>query len=99
MAISARIRKGTLGFVQGVMDDALRLTSRASRSREGDAVFSEVLSTRFVAGLLQTEFFLAFDLHDLGVVHGDFHRTEAQVAQCALNFPQDGCFVLAVNAT
>jgi hypothetical protein len=49
--------------------------------------------------LLQSEFFFAFDLDDLRVMHGDFHGAKAQIAQCALDLAQDGCFVLAVNAT
>jgi len=51
-----------------------------------------------VAGLLQAELLLAFDLHHLGVVHGDLHGAEAQVAQGTLDFTQDGGFVLTVDA-
>jgi hypothetical protein len=57
------------------------------------------VSARFVAGVLQPEFLFAFDLDDLGVVHGDFHRAKPQIAQSALDLTQNGCFVLAVNAT
>ena len=41
----------------------------------------------------------AFDLHDLGVVDGDFHRAETQVAQGALDFAQDALLVLAIDAS
>ena len=53
----------------------------------------------FLTRVLQAEFLFAFDLHHLRVMHSDFHSTKAQVSQRALDFPQDGCFVLAVNAT
>jgi hypothetical protein len=56
------------------------------------------LLARLFARLLQTEFLFAFDLHDLGVVHSDLHRAETQIAQSALDFTQDGGFVLTVNA-
>jgi hypothetical protein len=55
-------------------------------------------SARLFTGLLQTEFLFALDLHDLGVVHSDLHRAEPQIAQGALDFTQDGGFVLTVNA-
>jgi hypothetical protein len=55
-------------------------------------------SARLFTGLLQTEFLFAFDLHDLRVVHSDLHRAETQIAQGALDFTQDGAFVLTVNA-
>jgi len=55
-------------------------------------------SARLVTRLLQTEFLFAFDLHDLGVVHSDLHRAKPQIAQGALDFTQDGGFVLTVNA-
>jgi hypothetical protein len=55
-------------------------------------------SARLFARLLQTEFLFAFDLYDLRVVHSDFHRAESQIAQGALDFTQDGAFVLTVNA-
>jgi hypothetical protein len=56
-------------------------------------------SARFVAWVLQPEFLFAFDLDHLGVVHGDFHCAKTQIAQGALDLTQNGCFVLAVNAT
>jgi hypothetical protein len=56
------------------------------------------LSARLLTGLLQTEFLFAFDLHDLRVMHSDLHRAETQIAQGALDFTQDGAFVLTVNA-
>jgi hypothetical protein len=56
-------------------------------------------SARFVNRALQAEFLFAFDLDHLGVVHGDFHCAETQIAQGALDLAQNGCFVLAVNAT
>jgi hypothetical protein len=57
------------------------------------------VSARFVAWVLQPEFLFAFDLDHLGVVHGDFHCAKTQIAQGALDLTQNGCFVLAVNAT
>jgi hypothetical protein len=57
------------------------------------------VSARFVAWALQPEFLFAFDLDHLGVVHGDFHCAKTQIAQGALDLTQNGCFVLAVNAT
>jgi hypothetical protein len=54
-------------------------------------------SARLVARMLQTEFLFAFDLYHLGVVHGDFHRAKAQIAQRALDLTQNGGFVLPVN--
>ncbi|MCY1442057.1 hypothetical protein D9M71_584020 [compost metagenome] len=58
-----------------------------------------VRSAGLVAGLLQAELLLSLDLYDLSVVHSDLHRTEPQVAQGALDFPQNGGFVLTVDAT
>src|SRR5690349_17741889 len=58
-----------------------------------------VRSAGLVAGLLQAELLLALDLYDLSVVHCDLHRTETQVAQGALDFTQNGGFVLTVDAT
>jgi hypothetical protein len=60
-------------------------------------IFRSFASTRLVGRMLQTEFLFAFDLYHLGVVHGDFHRAKAQIAQCALDFTQNGGFVLPVN--
>jgi hypothetical protein len=54
---------------------------------------------RFVTRVLQTKFLFAFDLHDLGVMHSDLHSPKAQIAQCALDLTQNGCFVLAINTT
>jgi hypothetical protein len=56
------------------------------------------ISARLLTGLLQTEFLFAFDLYDLRVVNSDLHRAEPQIAQGALDFPQDGAFVLTLNA-
>jgi hypothetical protein len=56
------------------------------------------LSARLFTRLLQTEFLFAFDLYDLRVVHSDLHRAETQIAQGALDFTQNGAFVLTVNA-
>src|SRR5450830_1670457 len=56
-------------------------------------------SAGFGARVLQTEFFLAFDLNHLRVVDRDLDGTETQIAQGALDLTQNGCFVLAVNAT
>ena len=53
----------------------------------------------FLTRVLQAEFLFAFDLNHLSVMHGDFHSTKAQVSQRALDFPQNGGFVLTVNAT
>jgi hypothetical protein len=55
------------------------------------------LLARFISRMLQTEFLFAFDLYHLGVVHGDFHRAKTQIAQGALDFTQNGGFVLPVN--
>jgi hypothetical protein len=58
-----------------------------------------LVSARFVAWVLQPEFLFAFNLDHLSVVHGDFHCAKTQIAQGALDLTQNGCFVLAVNAT
>jgi hypothetical protein len=66
---------------------------------ESGCLFNDFASARLVGRVLQTEFLFAFDLDDLGVMDGDFHGAKTQVAQRALDLAQDGCFVLAVNAT
>jgi hypothetical protein len=67
----------------------------------GHAVFvmRERGSTLLIARILQTEFLLALDLDHLRVMHRDLNCAKAQVTQRALNFTQNACFVLAVNAT
>ena len=67
------------------------------KSPVGAAAGCDLLARLFTR-LLQTEFLFAFDLHDLCVVHSDLHRAETQIAQSALDFTQDGAFVLTVNA-
>jgi hypothetical protein len=52
------------------------------------------VSRRLMTGLLQAEFFLAFDLDHLGVVHGDFHCPKAQIAQRALDLRRDALMLL-----
>ena len=46
---------------------------------------------------MQADLFLAFDLDDLAVVYGDFHRTKAQTLQCADNLAQGVAVVLTVR--
>src|SRR5690606_10689723 len=60
---------------------ALRLSSRAL-----------VVSVRS-AGLGQAVLFLAFDLHDATVVHGDLHRAVAQIAQGVVDLAQQGSVI------
>ncbi|MNC62957.1 hypothetical protein D3C75_1130400 [compost metagenome] len=55
------------------------------------------LSAGLVAGVLQAELFLAFDLHHLGVVHGDFHRAVTQAIEGIVDLAQQAGFILSGN--
>ena len=46
---------------------------------------------------LQTELFLALDLHHLAVVHGDFHRAITQTMEGIVDLALQTGFVLAGN--